>query len=56
MANKKFLTIWVVVLSLIVILAAGVTIASRIFQATITMYFGGQKYRIVGEAKYVKKI
>jgi beta-glucosidase len=50
MSNKKFLTLWIVVLGLVVILAAGVTIVSRIYSAMITMYFGGQKYRVVGEA------
>ncbi|MDR2741414.1 MAG: glycoside hydrolase family 3 C-terminal domain-containing protein [Treponema sp.] len=50
MSNKKFLTLWIVVLGLVVILAAGVTIVSRLYSAMITMYFGGQKYRIVGEA------
>jgi beta-glucosidase len=48
--NKKFLGVWIAVLGLLFVLAVGVTIATRVFQATITMYFGGQKYRAVGEA------
>jgi beta-glucosidase len=60
MSNKKFLTMWIVIMGLVVILAAGVTITSRVFHATITMYFGGQKYRIIGETgnvdtEYYKK-
>ncbi|MDR1218745.1 MAG: glycoside hydrolase family 3 C-terminal domain-containing protein [Treponema sp.] len=60
MNNKKFLIMWSVILGLVFILAAGVTIVSGVFHATITMYFGGQKYRIVGEAgdvdtEYFKK-
>ncbi|MDR3123592.1 MAG: glycoside hydrolase family 3 C-terminal domain-containing protein [Treponema sp.] len=48
--DKKFSAIGIAALGLLLILAAGLTIASRVFYATITMYFGGQKYRIVGEA------
>ncbi|MDR0636305.1 MAG: glycoside hydrolase family 3 C-terminal domain-containing protein [Treponema sp.] len=53
MSNKKFLTVWITVLSIVFILAAGLTIVCGVFSPTITMALGGQKYRIVGEAANV---
>ncbi|MDR2178115.1 MAG: glycoside hydrolase family 3 C-terminal domain-containing protein [Treponema sp.] len=48
--GKKIPVLWIVVLGFLVVVAAGITIAGGVFHSTITMYFGGQKYRAVGEA------
>jgi beta-glucosidase len=48
--NKKIPVLGIVILGLVFVLAAGITITTRVFYAAITMFFGGQKYQILGEA------
>ncbi|GMO57383.1 MAG: glycoside hydrolase family 3 protein [Treponemataceae bacterium] len=61
MSNKAFTTLWGVILGIVFVVAAGVTIWASISYGTITMTFGGQKYKVVGgdknaDTQYFKSI